>query len=366
VPILRSCVDVPSKITSPHDEALDILCRELAAASPLLDLQPRWPQHQLRLCGQYGVYEWFVSQRWGGQGWSDVDQALGYLRLASACLTTTFILTQRTAASRRIELGHSQAARQTILPGLAGGELFATVGISHLTTSRRHLRQPVMSARRTPGGYVLQGVTPWVTGGAAADYLVVGATLDDGSEILAAVDARSPGLHVEPPAQLLGLTASSTGPVRFQEVQVPEDWILAGPVPDVMQHLGGGTGGLQTSALALGLADAAVQFLDREAARRPDLRRPLLALREEHELLVDRLLQLAAGQPPCSAEELRAAANSHVLRAAQAALAAAKGTGYVAGHPAGRWCREALFFLVWSCPQPVMAANLCELAGIDG
>ncbi len=33
--------------------------------------------------------------------------------------------------------------------------------------------------------------------------------------------------------------------------------------------------------------------------------------------------------------------------------------------PAGQWCREALFFFVWSCPQSVMAANLCELAGIE-
>jgi hypothetical protein len=46
-------------------------------------------------------------------------------------------------------------------------------------------------------------------------------------------------------------------------------------------------------------------------------------------------------------------------------LSAAKGSGYVIGHPAGRWCREALFFLVWSCPQPVLSAHLCELAGIS-
>jgi hypothetical protein len=66
-----------------------------------------------------------------------------------------------------------------------------------------------------------------------------------------------------------------------------------------------------------------------------------------------------------SKESLRQRANSLVQRASQAALAAAKGSGYVVGHPAGRWCREALFFLVWSCPQPVAAANLCELAGIE-
>ena len=78
----------------------------------------------------------------------------------------------------------------------------------------------------------------------------------------------------------------------------------------------------------------------------------------------DRPAPVAAGETVVPLQEFRARANSLVLRSTQAALAAAKGTGYVEGHPAGRWCREALFFLVWSCPQPVMAANLCELAGI--
>jgi alkylation response protein AidB-like acyl-CoA dehydrogenase len=75
-------------------------------------------------------------------------------------------------------------------------------------------------------------------------------------------------------------------------------------------------------------------------------------------------LKLAAGSGGCSPDELRARANSLALRATQGALTAAKGSGYVLGHPAGRWCREALFFLVWSCPQPVVAAALCELAGL--
>ena len=56
---------------------------------------------------------------------------------------------------------------------------------------------------------------------------------------------------------------------------------------------------------------------------------------------------------------------ARVLRATQASLSAAKGAGFVAGHPAGRWCQEALFFMVWSCPQHVMNAQLCQLAGIQ-
>ena len=62
--------------------------------------------------------------------------------------------------------------------------------------------------------------------------------------------------------------------------------------------------------------------------------------------------------------ELRANANSLVMRCTQAAMIAAKGAGFVKGHPVGRWCSEALFFLVWSCPQTVAEANLCQLTEV--
>jgi alkylation response protein AidB-like acyl-CoA dehydrogenase len=167
-------------------------------------------------------------------------------------------------------------------------------------------------------------------------------------------------------AKLVGLTASHTGPVRCDNVLVKRRWLLAGPVENVMSlGVGAKSGGLQTSALAIGLSSAAVAFLEKEATRRSDLSAPVGELRRDQEKLEADLLSLAVGREVCSFEQLRVRSNSLALRSTQAALAAAKGTGYVVGHPAGRWCREALFFLVWSCPQPVMAANLCELAGMS-
>jgi alkylation response protein AidB-like acyl-CoA dehydrogenase len=66
------------------------------------------------------------------------------------------------------------------------------------------------------------------------------------------------------------------------------------------------------------------------------------------------------------AATLRARANSLVLRATQAALTAAKGTGFLKEHPAQRWARQALFFLVWSCPRPAAEATLAYLTTEDG
>lgn len=355
-----------SPIRSPDEPAFGELCRLLAAEADALDASGAWPQAQLARCREQGVFEWFVPEEWGGQGWDEERLIRAFMRLGGACLATAFVLTQPQGASRRIAASENEALKNRLLPPLARGQTLATVGISQLTTSRRHLARPVLAARPTPGGFVLDGLIPWVTGGAHADYIVTGAVCEDDRQILAVLPTALPGVTALEPARLVGLSSTHTGEVRCEGVELGAEWLLAGPVENVLsQGKGAGTGGLQTSALALGLADAALAFFEREATGRPDLAPAAESLRQEHAELQDELLAAVAGRAACSQEELRSGANSIALRSAQAALTAAKGAGYVVGHPAGRWCREALFFLVWSCPQPVMAAALCELAGLS-
>jgi alkylation response protein AidB-like acyl-CoA dehydrogenase len=352
-------------ICQPDEPSLNELCKKLAALAPALDEENAWPAEQLALCGEYGVFEWFVAPEFGGQGWSDADVVRGYLRLSSACLTTTFVITQRTGACRRIAMADNVWARQKCLPPLIQGRRFATVGISHLTTSRQHLGRPVLTATVANDAVILDGYSPWVSGAQHADWIVTGATTEEGLQVLVAVPADLPGLVVEAPVKLVGVSASQTGAVRFQKVKVPSEWLLAGPGENIMkQGIGAKSGGLQTSTLAAGVSDAAICFLEEQSGLRSELSAAAGRLRDVWNALRTDLVSAADGNPVCSNEQLRTRANSLVLRATQAALAAAKGAGYVVGHPAGRWCREALFFLVWSCPQPVMSANLCEFAGM--
>ncbi|MCU0962073.1 MAG: acyl-CoA/acyl-ACP dehydrogenase [Pirellulaceae bacterium] len=356
-----------SRIRHPDDPALTELCDELSELTPSLEADDAWPAHQLQQCGRSGVFEWFVDTQWGGQAWNEADVIRGYLRLSAACLTTTFIITQRTAACRRLASTDNAWVRDTCVPALLRGDHFATVGISHLTTSRRHLARPALAATLRDDAVILDGFSPWVTGAAYANWIVIGATLQDDRQVLLAVPRDLPGVVVLPPWRLLGVSASQTGPVTFEQAVVPRKWLLAGPTDNVMQAGAGGTsGGLQTSTLATGLADTAITYLELEGRQRPELERVCQSLRSQWTRLRDDLLEAAGGTGACSAEQLRTRANSLVLRATQSALAAAKGTGYVVSHPVGRWCREALFFLVWSCPQGVLQAGLCELAGLSG
>lgn len=377
------------------------LCLRLQEAASSLEPSDgtlAWPKEQLHWCAEAGVFRWFVPQEYGGWNWSESKQLEGYLAISQACLTTAFVLTQWNAACKRIVQSTNEPLRERWLPGMADGRIFATVGISHLTTSRQHLKAPVLLARpqlrpsathpaheraeeiardgdnnlalapqheqvEAPADYILQGFSPWVTGATAADLFVVGATRPDGQQLLCAVPANRQGLQPSMPNRLVALSASQTGAVHFTSVHVSSDDIIAGPAENVMKSgAGGGAGGLQTSTLAIGLTQAAVEFLLQEASLRSDLAEIAEKLAADAYELRRALLASAAGQDSLSAVRLREQANSLVLRATQAALVAAKGAGFAANHPVGRYCREALFFLVWSCPQPVLAANLCEFA----
>src|SRR5262249_30177339 len=79
--------------------------------------------------------------------------------------------------------------------------------------------------------------------------------------------------------------------------------------------------------------------------------------------LLEELTALPSGAE--AAQALRVRATLLALRSTQAALTSAKGTGFVAPHPAARGARQALFFLVWSCPRPVGDGILAELLPVS-
>jgi alkylation response protein AidB-like acyl-CoA dehydrogenase len=59
---------------------------------------------------------------------------------------------------------------------------------------------------------------------------------------------------------------------------------------------------------------------------------------------------------------LRGACNDLAVRITHAAIALFKGSALLADHPAQRLAREAMFLLVWSCPDPVIDCTVAVLS----
>src|SRR5262249_19188646 len=167
-------------------ERTDLLSEEtltaLASHAESADQNPAWPAASWGLIGAAGVLQWAIPTTCGGRELAPKDLLAGYERLASACLTTAFILSQRDAAVRRIrDSGRDDLCRELLRPLACGGR-FATVGLSQLTTSRQH-GGPALRATTTDNGFVLDGVMPWVTGADHADHLITRAGLGDGKQV---------------------------------------------------------------------------------------------------------------------------------------------------------------------------------------
>ena len=333
----------------------------LTAYADQADAETTWPAASLDALGQAGVWRWSIPTQYGGDGLGGVELLRRYRDLASACLTTAFILSQREAACRRIRDHGNPDLREHLLPALARGERFATVGLSQLTTARQHTG-PSLSGCLEDDFLELNGIIPWVTGAAKADHVIVGNVLGDNRQVLAVLPSEMSGLKVDPPLDLMAVRGSLTAEIRCSKVRIGREWLLAGPALQLLQTGKGGAGGLETSCLALGLSRAAIDYVQKEAEARSPLRGVADGLDARWERLWKELEQVAGGGNTPDAVRMRSKANVMVLHATQAALTAAKGTGFVRPHPAQRWARQALFFLVWSCPWPAASAMLDTLA----
>lgn len=343
-------------------DSIAMLCDHLAEEDGPADLAGTWPESLWSLLKNAGATRWSLPVEYGGTAISRSLLVQRYAQLAAGSLSAIFILSQHDAAVRRL-VAADNGASDRWLHLIGQGSAFATVGISHLTTSRR---AGVNAVEIAPGRFQLDGAMPWVTAAEPASLFVTGAVLDDRRQMFIALPADRPGVSVRPPFLLAALQASCTAQVVLECVHVKTSDLLAGPALDLSSQPGAvGTAGLETSALALGQARAALDAIDKLAPGRHELTEPLDVLCDHWQSQWRQLMALARGCADAgSASQLRTQANSLVLRATQAYLTASKGTGFLRAEPAQRWARQALFFLVWSCPAPVAEAAIRDLAGI--
>jgi alkylation response protein AidB-like acyl-CoA dehydrogenase len=330
-----------------------------------------WPAADLVDLAAAGTMRWAIPTDFGGDGLDPLELHLRYESIAAASLSTVLILTQRDSAIGFILGAETWPFRESWLHQLAENEFFTTIGIAQLTTSRQ-AGPPALRAARADGGWQLDGLIPWSTGPAVSRYVFAGAVCDKESsgngngQILFALPTSAAGVAIAAPMQLVALRSSWTTSIRCDGVFVPDDLVLRGPVPSAL------AGRVKSIAvgqafLATGLCQGALDLIATHDSQRARETRERFA--EQLASLRDELLAInsPAADPAAIAAagpRLRGACNELAVRVTHAAVALFKGTALLSDHPAQRLAREAMFLLVWSCPDPVIDCTVNALSDI--
>jgi len=121
----------------------------------------------------------------------------------------------------------SEAQREKYLPRLASGELVGCFGLTEPNAGSDPGSMQTR-ARRTRGGWTLNGTKTWITNSPIADLFVVWAKDDEGTVRGFILEKGMKGLSAPTIHGKFSLRASITGEIVMDDVQVPEEQLLPG------------------------------------------------------------------------------------------------------------------------------------------
>jgi len=284
--------------------------------------------------------------------------------LASSCGVTAFTQQQIQTGIRLVVEADNEALKCALLPSLAAGRALCGVALTHL----RRAGPPSVRAERVAGGYLLNGLVPWISGWGLLDGFALGAALESGEHVLVHVDKEQCGasLSASAPLPLVVMAASDTVEVTVTDLFIPAACALAIRPAGALRVSDEKT--ITThAALPLGCARGCARHL-RELAALPGreaLSQTAFALTLEIDGCRREALRWCdcADHPDYKAHALRARATANVLavRAAYAAVVATGGRAHLATSAPQRLLREAQFYGTAVQTPDVQASTLDQL-----
>jgi alkylation response protein AidB-like acyl-CoA dehydrogenase len=255
--------------------------REIVPIAHQLDENEEYPRATVAKMADLGLMGLLVPEEYGGSGASTLDYALGIEEISWADASHSVVMSVNNSlvCEPIVRFGTSEQ-KQRFLPALARGQYVGAYCLSE-PTSGSDASNMNTQARRDGDWFVLNGTKSWITnGGQAGLYLVYALSNPEVPKARGItaflVPADTPGLRAGKKEKKLGIRASSTTQIFFEDCRVPADAVL-GKVDEgfkiAMATLDGGRIGI--GAQALGIAQRAFDESVRYAKEREAFGHPI-------------------------------------------------------------------------------------------
>ena len=234
------------------------------------DEHQHFPKEQIRHLANLGFMGMMVSEKYGGAGLDTVSYVLAMEEISKIDASVSVCMSvNNSLVCWGLERYGTEEQKQRYLVPLAGGskdnELYIGAFLLSEPEAGSDSRSQKTTAEDRGDHYLLNGTKNWITnGGSAAVYLVMAQTdASKGSKGINAfiVEKNWPGVTVGPKENKMGIRASDTHSIMFQDVQVPKENRLgedAFGFVFAMRTLEGGRIGIASQAL--GIASGAYEL----------------------------------------------------------------------------------------------------------
>ncbi len=242
----------------------DFALKEIRPNMKKWDDEEYFPVETMKKLGELGLLGIFIPEKYGGSGFSYFEYATALIELGKVCGG----LGLSVAAHNSLCVGHiyyhgSEEQKLKYLPKLVSGDWIGAWGLTESNTGSDAMRMKT-TAVKDGTDWILNGTKNWITHGLSGDVLVVlvrtGELLDSNGITAFIVEKGTPGFSAVKIKDKLGVRASETAELIFDNVRIPQENVI-GEVgmgfKQAMQVLDGGR--ISIASLSCGIARGAYE-----------------------------------------------------------------------------------------------------------
>lgn len=325
------------------------------------DESQQFPTELFHKMGEQGFMGILVPQEYGGSGLGYFEYAAVIDEIAQVCGSIGL----STAAHNSLCTGHimyfgNDEQKKKYLPKLASGQWIGAWGLTEPNTGSDALRMKCV-AKKVEGGWVINGAKNWITHGISGNVAVVlartGELLDSRGISAFVVERGTPGFKGGKKENKLGMRASETAEMIFEDCFVPDENLLGNEGEGFIQAMKILDGGrISIASLSLGIAKGAYYAALQYSQEREQFGKPISEFQaisfkladmateiEASQLLIDQSCYLKNAGLPMTKESAMAKyyASEVAVRVSTDAVQIFGGYGYTKDFPVEKYYRDS-------------------------
>jgi len=274
---------------------------ELAPKAAQYDKTHEFPWEHVKKLAEMGMMGVVYPEEYNGAGMDYICYAIAVEELSRGCASTGVIVSAHNSlCTSPIYYFGTDAQKKKYVSRLASGEWIGCFGITE-PEAGSDAAGTKTTAEFKNGKWVLNGTKNFITNGGVANVAVVNAVTEKGighkGLSMFIIEKGTPGFSVGKVEDKLGICASSTTELVFDNCQIPEENLLGkkGEGFKIAMHtLDGGRVGI--AAQALGIAQAALDAAASYAKERKQFGKPIASFEAIQWMIADMRTEIEASR----------------------------------------------------------------------